>query len=110
MTTWYPDTCGCVLTYEGDVIYRETVVRCPAHVSLVGPPLFNTVLEENQRKNQALAIAQGVSPAIRAEDYQWSFDAQRRLRVGFRGLAPGPRAAVQAALDTKLGPGLATVT
>lgn len=114
-TRWSPDTCGCIIDLEWDDAQDENArihslaaipARCPAHSALAPPVVFNTVMEENRRKNQVLAIAQGVLPDITPGGYEWSFDAQRRLRVRFSGvtLTPAQRAQIQAAIDVALGP------
>lgn len=116
-TRWYPDTCGCVIDYEWDDTVPEDArihsltsmsVCCAAHVALAPPVAFNTVMEENRRKNQALAIAQGLLPGLVQAECQWEFDPQRRLQVRFPRLAltPGQRGQLQGALDITLGSGL----
>ena len=60
VTRWSPDTCGCILEYEWDDTKNESerthtlkniIKKCPAHHD--EPIVFNTVLDENKRKNTA---------------------------------------------------------
>lgn len=59
-TTWYPDTCDCIIEYEWDDSISEnlrvhTVVnvqRCPIHLNqLSDVACFATVNAENTLKN-----------------------------------------------------------
>lgn len=79
---WSPDTCSCELEYSWDTEQKEDVrvhnfervIRaCPAHDSVVSArstskaelqKVYDTVLEENQRKNQALGKALEVRPEL----------------------------------------------
>lgn len=52
VTRWSPDTCGCVIEYDENINLTSVVQRCPAHQTLLdNPSIFNSVKEENSRKN-----------------------------------------------------------
>lgn len=66
ITTWRPDTCGCVLNYSWDRessedgrvhTYEGHNLKCHNHGHLMEQHFFETVLEENQRKNITLQHA-----------------------------------------------------
>lgn len=104
VTTWKPDTCGCVLHLEWDdevpaeervhtavpfvVTNDESIMPrkvCPIHESLdptdkeEGKHVkhLEKVLEENQRKN----ITLGKVKEIIGEDADWEFDANRNVVI-----------------------------
>lgn len=64
VTRWSPDTCSCILEYSWDDTQNESVrthnldnivQKCPAHQNLPdNPSVYNTVLDENPRKNLSL--------------------------------------------------------
>lgn len=92
ITRWSPDTCGCVLDYKWDDAEPEAsrthgleavVKKCPAHSTLTDQAIYNQVLSENTRKNKVLGIAQRSVPKIKGDNYNWSFDDKRMLKVGF---------------------------
>lgn len=73
ITTWRPDTCGCVLQFEWDPeipaderIHTpiEHIFTCEVHLEIPAEKktgdspkehLFNAVMAENQKKNQVMA-------------------------------------------------------
>lgn len=66
ITTWGPDTCGCSINYSWDRdssensrvhVYEGHNKRCQDHEHLIEEPLYNAVVEENQRKNILLQHA-----------------------------------------------------
>jgi|SRR5215216_158338 len=79
---WSPDTCGCELEYTWDNEQNENqrvhnfakiVKACDAHKDVVPPTtrdtkqfkkVYDTVLEENQRKNQALTKTLEARPEL----------------------------------------------
>jgi hypothetical protein len=67
-TRWSPDTCDCVLEYEWDdavpsndqivINYKTIVKQCVNHQHLTGnnkKDNYDTVFEENKRKNGTIA-------------------------------------------------------
>lgn len=118
-TRWSPDTCDCILEYEWDDTkpeserthsFKRVVQLCEHHETLSGIEAYNEVCSENTRKNQTFGLAREVKPELELEDYTWSFDANRKLKVGFLGkLNATEKAAVQAKLDEKFGIGKAEV-
>ena len=115
VTRWSPDTCSCVLEYEWDDAlnenerthkFKKAVNLCEHHKTLLGTEAYGTVLSENTRKNIVFDEAQKLYPAIALEDYMWSFDANRKLKVGFLGkLKAGERSSLQTLCDGKFGAG-----
>ena len=107
---WTPDTCtspatddACSLIEEWDdeipaEARTHNFVRaeklCSRHAAKHGldhAAAFSANYEENRRKNVTLAVAQSVNPAIRLEDYRWSFDGDGALSVDFAGKLSVPQ-------------------
>ena len=61
MTTWHPDTCACVIKYDGvddvtgDLINPVAIKTCRKHADLLGPALASRLLDHNRGKNQLTA-------------------------------------------------------
>ena len=66
--------------------------------------MYAAVSEENQRKNLAFGLAQGISPD-RAQAFTWSFDQSRVLHVSIAGLTGIERAALATTCNAQFGPG-----
>lgn len=91
VTTWSPDTCGCVIEYEWDdaqdentrVHTAKTILKdCGLHKKPKDKDEhFATILEENQRKNFTFGLLQEDEPTITLDAYEWSFDDKRILHV-----------------------------
>ncbi len=133
ITRWSPDTCGCVIEYSWDdsvpsdsrVHSLSTYVnKCAAHnILATDTDRYNTVLEENPRKNQALQNILDNSPTTSLYDivngnrqlkqtllfnFSWSGTAPNRvLTVSFTGitLTTNQKNTLQSALNTKFGTG-----
>jgi hypothetical protein len=55
VTRWSPDTCDCIIEYDENINLTNVIQRCPAHQGLANnAAVFDSVKEENPRKNQAL--------------------------------------------------------
>ncbi len=114
-TRWSPDTCSCVLEYEWDDAINENerthkfsgaVHVCEHHKTLVGAEVYDKVLSENTQKNMVLGEVHKIKPDITIDDYTWSFDENRRLKVGFLGkLDIEGKAALLSACNRKFGLG-----
>lgn len=115
VTRWSPDTCDCVLEYEWDDslpvenrvhTISKVVNACPHHG---GTPVshFNTVVEENTRKNFAFAEIQKLKPDATPDNYNWSFDEQRKLKVGILNLPirAAEKAQLKANCNARFGAG-----
>ncbi len=86
ITTWSPDTCGCILEYEWDdsvpAEEREYSVskikrKCAAHAAEEAPSThFDKVLGENSLKNSVTAQIKEVHADAEVE---FEFDGQRNL-------------------------------
>lgn len=119
VTRWSPDTCGCIVEYEWDDTkpaserthsFKNAIKLCEYHKALSGTKAYDEVSSENTRKNQAFGLVKQIKPELELEDYTWSFDAKRKLKVGFLGkLNAIEKAAAQAKLDEKFGAGKAEV-
>lgn len=115
-TRWSPDTCGCILIYEWDgdnPNHQHTFVEaehlCAAHNGYSPSIAYDKVKDENRRKNRAYAIAKGVA-GINLDDFTFSFDNNRKLKVGFLGkLNASQRAELQTQLDAEFGASKAEV-
>jgi len=118
LTKWSPDTCGCKLVYETDDEHPEldtkaveTIKACPFHEGLDIGKHFDTVLEENQRKNRFEGMIHKNVPEVidtkiiegkevkHMKDmyqYKWSFDADRNLVVDVKDF---PKTAIKKIQD-----------
>lgn len=99
-TRWSPDTCSCVIEYTWDDTQPEQtrthnldnyITRCPAHSALANDTeRWNTILEENPRKNIALQASLDNGPTTLYD----LIDGQRQLKqnitysFSFSGTAP----------------------
>lgn len=81
-TRWSPDTCGCELEYSWNTNENENSRRhdfarivkvCSAHNGIVPPQttnpgllkrIYDAVIEENTRKNQALSVSLETNPEL----------------------------------------------
>ncbi len=92
ITNWSPDTCSCVLQYSWDDTEPEDtrthtptniVQRCSAHASLSDTnTVFNTVMDENPRKNLSLDEILQNAPSTAWYD----IDAESGSRVFKKGI------------------------
>ncbi|GAJ01272.1 unnamed protein product, partial [marine sediment metagenome] len=120
VTRWSPDTCGCILEYEWDDAqdentrthsFKKAVKLCEHHKALAASGAYNQVMSENTRKNQVWGFIEDMKSkagekdsivAVAIEDYTWSFDATRKLKVGFLGkLKAGEKSSLQTLCDSK---------
>lgn len=133
-TRWSPDTCGCTYEYEwDDAIPPETrthslskvVTACPLHSGIADDPTkYNTVVEENQRKNNTLQVVVDNAPSTlydlqpdgttrvlkKGITYNWSITGtapNRTLSVSFTGitLTTAQKNAIQTFLNNRFGVG-----
>jgi len=132
-TRFSPDTCDCVIDYDWDSTTNETnrthilnqfVNLCPAHAALAtNNDKWNTIFEENRRKNNALQHILDNSPTTALYDiingarqlktslglnFSWSGTAPDRvLTISFTGitLTTNQKNTVQTFLNTRFGTG-----
>ena len=128
ITTWKPDTCGCVLEYEWDDTqpenarvhtFRGANIKCTHHQYLVDNTHWNQVLDENQTKNKIHGlllenfpnlvdivtekngeIVKKFKPNI---EYKWAFDINRKLEVEIIGGSIADKTKLKDLSDTKIG-------
>ena len=115
VTRWSPDTCNCVFEYEWDDAqkedvrihtFKDAIQLCEHHKILPGIEAYDGVMAENTTKNITLGIALKAKPDLTIDEYTWSFDANRKLKVGFLGkLSTGERSTLQSMCDSKFGAG-----
>lgn len=88
ITSWWPDSCGCVVDYSWDSDTDEdsrvhTFVghqrRCSDHEHLWDQDVYDTVLEENQRKNITLQHAAEKTLLGHDSSYHPGGDRRRRM-------------------------------
>ena len=134
-TRWRPDHCACELEFTWDEAvaqasrthtFSKDNTRCTIHSALTGSTLFNTVLEENQRKNIALQIALDNGPSTLYDlsgttrilkpaityNYAWTGAAPNRvLTMSFIGvsLTTTNKNTIQTAENTRFGTGKVAV-
>ena len=116
-TLRHVDTCGCGFTYTWDTevenpphTFAELVDVCPAHASLPGPLLFDTVVDECARKNTTETIAQALRPELQPQNIPHMFTGtgvDRVLHIAFlpNNLRDSEKATIQAEVDIQFGPG-----
>ena len=74
--------------------------------------MYDTVTEENRRKNLTFGIASTTNKDITSDEFTWSFDKDLNLVVSF-GKAPVSdldKLAIQAACDVQFGAGKVVVS
>jgi hypothetical protein len=128
-TRWSPDTCSCVIDYTWDDTVPDNerthnlsnvIERCPAHQALSDNDTFSSLMDENPRKNIALAECLENGPPTLSDtiggakqlkpnvtfDWSWSGTAPNRLlTVSFSGvgLTGTDKNVMRNALNNKLG-------
>ncbi len=114
VTRWYPDTCDCIIDYQWDDTEPEAarthtlkavVKQCAAHSKIPDDKQhFSTVLEENQRKNKAMAQASLLKADLDVQGIQWSFDQGRVLHIVFGAhLSDIDKASIQGWCESTFG-------
>lgn len=118
---WTPDTCGCTLEFQWDDaedasvrahVFSRSISACQAHAALRGHANhWDTVLEENRRKNLTWGAAREAVPGLSPDDMTWTFDANRVLTVNFGArLTNNQKAALRARRSAEVGAGKVIVT
>jgi len=51
VTRWNPDTCDCIIEYNQNIMWTNTIQKCRLHRSLDGQNLLNSVIAQSQRFN-----------------------------------------------------------
>jgi len=118
---WGSDTCRCKITFEWDDDLPEhlrvyshfaTIRKCPAHAALDGNTLYQTMLDENNRKNDLMSLAVQLKPSIRPPEdvslrtiYDFYFDGSRALHITILGLNSTEKTTLQGLADTRFGTG-----
>lgn len=117
VTRWSPDTCRCVLEYEWDDAlpdnqrthsYSKVIRLCPEHeqLGLTGKKLYDQVLSENTCKNAVWSMAKETLSSLELGDFTWSFDTERKLKVGFLGkLTANQKMSLRAQCESRFGIG-----
>ena len=83
MTKWKPDTCNCVIEFDGhnpDGTQNVTSIsKCAEHVS--DALAHKTVLDENQSKNKAIGSLIADNPEMKGRESEvlFTFDAKRDI-------------------------------
>lgn len=128
VTRWQPDTCECIIEYNDDGTLSKVVKACDAHDGDDEETVFQTVKEENPRKNHSLKeILDNAPPGLfdidpdsgtrvfkkgTNVDFTWEgVKPNRTLKLKVKGttLTSTQLNAVQNKLNAKFGPGKATL-
>jgi len=56
LTKWSADTCDCVIRFNDNIIWIESIKKCRHHNLLNGQNHLDTVLAQNRRFNSALGL------------------------------------------------------
>lgn len=126
-TIWRPDTCGCEIHYEwNDTDPQASRIHtavastkvCDVHKGMSVPVHYDTVLRENQGKNEARGVIAENSPTLTydkdvdgvlrkeflvGKEPTFSFDKDRNLLVNLSTLDAADKTQMQAVLDSELG-------
>ncbi len=129
-TRWSPDTCECILEYTWDnsvpqdqitIQPANIIVKCSAHNTIQqSTTVFNTVKEENGRKNISHSVILDNSPSTAYDivdgnrqfkngiivSWSWSGTVPNRiLTITVSGikLTQNQKNSIQAKLDERLG-------
>lgn len=123
-TTWHPDTCRCGATYTWDDAvdpltrvhtFQRILETCPAHISLSGVELYDTMVDENARKNITFNIVSVARVDLNPDVMIFSYTGtgkDRVLQASFPSdnLSTAEKATLQAAANVQFGPGKVVVT
>ena len=133
-TRWSPDTCQCELEYTWDDSVSETnrvhnfksISKCSVHSAQADQTAYNTVFEENPRKNITRQLCLDNGPAALFDtidgvrqfkngisyNFSWSGVAPNRvLTISFTGitLTTQQRTTIQNVLNNRFGAGKVTI-
>ena len=116
---WGPDTCGCEFDFTFDTDgpadalpgLGATLKTCPDHGALSGVALFDAAVADNQRKNGVWGLAEAANPALKPEDFEWSFGPPpaRVLTVTLTKLSVAERGTLLANATARYGAGAVVV-
>ncbi len=123
VTQWKPDTCGCEFFVDFETRRVSSGTRCASHARTSTLKLFETVHDENVRKNKSrdavMSVAalvdkklasdgsgQIVSEFKKGIKFSWSFDDQRQLVIDVQGMPEHARKSVEQAIEKSLGRGM----
>jgi hypothetical protein len=128
VTRWQPDTCECIIEYNDDGTLSKVVKACDAHDGDDEETVFQTVKEENPRKNKSIKeILDNAPPGLFDidpdsgtrvfkkgidVDFSWSGQKPNRtlsLKVKGTSLTPTQINAIQSKINNKFGGGKVTV-
>ena len=123
LTRWHPDTCSCVLVFalddakpDAEPVIEAVEAVCPAHRRDTPEEVFQAVLEENRRKNEAVAQVAAMAGADPTA-VKWSIgEKDRAVCLSIPGAAKEGEIVppvvlttdpveIQAALDQRFGVG-----
>lgn len=127
---WWPDTCGCEVEYNwdrdvsiDDRVHNVVAVHtaCSIHQGLPLQDHWNTVLEENMRKNKTIGKVFDLHPEFREglksrnrevsfnDMVKWHFDGGRVLHVELPTLAVEHKTVIQQHVNEMFGEGKVVV-
>lgn len=122
-TRWSPDTCDCVIVYEWDrdldpSMRTHNVKRidraCESHKSLTPQDIWNYVMNENVRKNDAIDAMKSYLKidSEQSSPFTWRFEGpgdHRILHISLPTLEAPQKVTAQQTLDDLVGLGLVVV-
>lgn len=112
-----PNTCNCDLLVEFDDAVppetrihslREVIVRDAPHAAILDASLLSTVHEETSRQSRTQTTVEAAIDEL-TESFSMSWTEGRTLIVELTGVPQGRKNALQAAIDTLIGPGKVVV-
>lgn len=99
-TTWRPDTCECVLQYDGideqgEYINPVLIKHCEKHKALgdLGLAAFHRCKDDNQFKNQSIAALEELGHSPEEIGFEYDNDFKLTLKLPSRVAAAGKIAA-----------------
>lgn len=90
---WQPDTCDCIINYQWDDTLsdadrvhtvKEVIRRCKFHQTLDDVTHYDTVLEENTRKNRAIGA---IKEAHADADVAFEFTDKREVILNVKNVS-----------------------
>jgi hypothetical protein len=113
-TRWSPDTCSCVIEYQwDDSVPADTRTHTPAtidkqcarHSGMWLAAHFNTLTDENPRKNKIIDAILAQLPSLVLDDITWAYDAGNVLNISSPKFTAAQKVTLQTLANTKFGAG-----
>ena len=104
-TIWHPDTCACVIEYDGvdeatgDLVNPRRIKTCMKHADLDGGALADRLLKHNRWKN--LIVNEAIERGADAKTVKVTYTPSDGLVISGTGWGANKINLVNAALEAK---------